>query len=99
MIPDSPCSVSNRLLCLCLLSQIQLKAQIKVEEFKLENGLSVILHEDHSKPEVFGVVAVKAGGKNDPENATGMAHYQEHMLFKGTEELGTIDWEKEKPIM
>ncbi|MFH2144036.1 MAG: insulinase family protein [Bacteroidota bacterium] len=72
---------------------------IKIEEYKLKNGLTIILHEDHSKPEVFGVVAVRAGGKNDPVDATGMAHYQEHMLFKGTQELGTTDWEKEKPII
>lgn len=71
--------------------------KIKVEEYKLANGLTVILHEDHSKPEVFGAIAVRAGGKNDPKDATGMAHYQEHMLFKGTETLGTTSWEKEKP--
>lgn len=70
---------------------------ISVTQYKLSNGLTVILNEDHSKPEVFGVVMVKAGAKNDPANATGMAHYMEHMLFKGTQELGTINWEKEKP--
>jgi predicted Zn-dependent peptidase len=73
------------------------KGTIKITQFKLENGLTVILNEDHSKPEVFGVVAVRAGGKNDPADATGLAHYMEHMLFKGTQSLGTIDWEKEKP--
>ena len=65
---------------------------LKVAQFKLDNGLTVILNEDHSKPEVFGVVAVRAGGKNDPADATGLAHYMEHMLFKGTQSLGTIDW-------
>ncbi|MFA8300498.1 MAG: M16 family metallopeptidase [Hyphomicrobiales bacterium] len=70
--------------------------QINYTKHKLDNGLTVILSEDHSKPEVFGVVSVNAGGKNDPADATGMAHYQEHMLFKGTTELGTTDWEKEK---
>jgi predicted Zn-dependent peptidase len=70
---------------------------LKIAQFKLDNGLTVILNEDHSKPEVFGVVAVRAGGKNDPADATGLAHYMEHMLFKGTQSLGTIDWEKEKP--
>ncbi|MCL3781027.1 insulinase family protein [Prolixibacteraceae bacterium JC049] len=69
---------------------------LKVTKFKLENGFTVFLHEDHSKPEVFGAVITKAGGKNDPEDATGMAHYQEHMLFKGTQTLGTTNWEKEK---
>jgi zinc protease len=70
---------------------------LKISQFTLENGLTIILNEDHSKPEVFGVVAVRAGGKNDPADATGLAHYMEHMLFKGTQTLGTIDWEKEKP--
>lgn len=68
-----------------------------IREFTLSNGLTVILDENHSQPEVFGLVIVKAGGKNDPADATGMAHYQEHMLFKGTTTLGTVSWEKEKP--
>lgn len=66
------------------------------EQFTLDNGLTVILNEDHTTPEVFGAVVCKAGGKNDPDDATGMAHYQEHMLFKGTEELGTTNWQAEK---
>lgn len=65
-------------------------------QFKLANGLTVILNEDHTKAEVFGLVVVKAGSKHDPADATGLAHYQEHMLFKGTTELGTRDWPKEK---
>lgn len=68
-----------------------------LHQFTLDNGLTVILDENHDKPEVFGYIVVKAGGKNDPADATGMAHYQEHMLFKGTTQLGTKDWEKEKP--
>ena len=68
-----------------------------IRQFTLPNGLTVILDEQHDQPEVFGLIAVKTGGKNDPADATGMAHYQEHMLFKGTTTLGTIDWEKEKP--
>ncbi len=80
-----------------LFSTIAFAQSIEVEEYELNNGLTVILHEDHYKPEVFGVVVVRVGAKNDPEDATGMAHYQEHMLFKGTGELGTTNWEKEKP--
>ena len=72
------------------------KSVINVESYTLDNGLTVILNEDHSKQKVFGVIAVKAGGKDDPVDATGMAHYQEHMLFKGTTELGTINWKEEK---
>lgn len=63
----------------------------------LKNGFTIILNEDHRLPKVFGLVVTKAGGKDDPANATGMAHYMEHMLFKGTTKLGTLDWEKEKP--
>lgn len=71
--------------------------QLQLNQYKLDNGLTVILNEDHTNPEIFGLIVSKVGGKNDPKDATGMAHYQEHMLFKGTQELGTTDWEKEKP--
>ena len=69
---------------------------LKVYSFKLDNGLTVILNEDHNTTSVFGAVAVKGGGKRDPKDATGIAHYLEHLLFKGTEELGTINYKKEK---
>jgi len=70
----------------------------KTEEYKLDNGFTLILHEDHTSPDVFGYIVVKAGSRNDPADQTGIAHYLEHMLFKGTQELGTTDWEKEKLI-
>ncbi len=70
---------------------------LQVDEFLLPNGLTVYLNEDNTKPEIFGIVVVKAGAKHDPEDATGIAHYQEHMLFKGNTEFGTVDWLKEKP--
>lgn len=69
---------------------------LKLKKTTLANGLTVFLIEDHNKPEIFGGVAVRAGGKTDPEDATGMAHYLEHMLFKGTTTLGTVDYAKEK---
>lgn len=75
------------------------KAQLpsfRPEVFQLENGLTVILNSHPYSSNVFGLVVVRAGSKNDPTDATGLAHYQEHMLFKGTQELGTIDWEKER---
>lgn len=72
---------------------------MKVTEYKLSNGLTVMLSENHDAPKVFGSVAVKAGGKNDPHDATGIAHYLEHVLFKGTQDMGTIDFEKEKPYL
>lgn len=68
---------------------------LNVKQYVLDNGLTVLLSENHNTPQIFGVIAVKAGGKNDPKEATGMAHYLEHMLFKGTREMGTWDYEKE----
>ena len=69
-----------------------------LKAFKLPNGLSVFIWEDHSSPDVFGLVSVKVGSKEDPEQYTGLAHYLEHMMFKGTDKIGALDWEKEKPI-
>jgi predicted Zn-dependent peptidase len=73
--------------------------KINIRQYKLSNGFTVILNEDHTKAEVVGVVVAKAGSKNDPADATGMAHYQEHMLFKGTETMGTTNWNAEKPYI
>lgn len=70
---------------------------IQVEEYQLDNGLTVMLNPDPFANRVFGAVAVNAGGSNDPADATGIAHYLEHLLFKGTTEMGTADFEKEKP--
>ena len=96
--------MTNKLFLIGFLSVLFLntnaqQAKLKVTTYKLDNGLTVILNEDHTKPEVFGLVAVKVGSKNDPADATGLAHYQEHMLFKGTEDLGTTNWENEKPFI
>jgi predicted Zn-dependent peptidase len=76
---------------------MQSNAQNTLKTKVLDNGLTVILNEDHRSPKVFGVVITKAGAKDDPWDAAGMAHYMEHMLFKGTSQLGTSDWEQEKP--
>ncbi len=68
-----------------------------VKEFKLKNGLTVWMNEDHSQPKVFGAVVVKAGAKDCPN--TGIAHYFEHMMFKGTDKIGTIDYASEKILL
>ena len=72
---------------------------LKVETFYIDNGLKVVLCEDHSAPTIHGTVYVHAGSKNDPLDATGMAHYFEHIMFKGTDKIGTTDWEKEKVFL
>jgi zinc protease len=71
---------------------------IGVQQFVLANGLTVLLSENHERPQVFGAVVVRTGGKNDPPDNTGMAHYLEHMLFKGTKTLGTSNWAAEGPL-
>ena len=68
---------------------------LQVKEFKLSNGMTVWLNEDHSQPKVFGAVVVKAGAKDCPN--TGIAHYFEHIMFKGTDRIGTVDYLAEKP--
>lgn len=70
---------------------------LKVKEYKLKNGLTVWLNEDHSQPKVFGAVVVKAGAKDCPD--TGIAHYFEHMMFKGTDKIGTVDYDAEKTLL
>ena len=69
-----------------------------LSEYKLDNGLTVLLWEDHDQPDVTGYVAVRAGAVDEPSEYTGLAHYLEHMLFKGTQKIGALDWEKERPI-
>jgi zinc protease len=65
--------------------------------YKLENGLSVYLLPDSNAKSTFGMVAIKAGSAQDPSDATGLAHYLEHLLFKGNGRLGTRDFQQEKP--
>lgn len=67
--------------------------------YTLENGLTVILAENNTKPRVQTLIATKAGSSSDPANNTGLAHYLEHMLFKGTDTYGTLDFAKEKVLL
>ncbi|MDR2118748.1 MAG: insulinase family protein [Tannerellaceae bacterium] len=75
----------------------ELPDPLQVKEYKLSNGLTVWLNEDHSQPKVFGAVVVKAGAKDTPN--TGIAHYFEHMMFKGTDKIGTINYPAEKVLL
>ena len=68
----------------------------KSKEFTLENGLKVYLYPNSNMPDVMGSVVVKGGASFDPLDAEGTAHYFEHMMFKGSENLGTIDYKAEK---
>lgn len=72
---------------------------LKTRIYTLSNGLKVYLSVNKEAPRVQTYIAVRAGSKNDPSDATGLAHYLEHMLFKGTDKYGTLDFEKEKVLV
>ncbi len=67
--------------------------------YTLKNGLTVILSVNKKEPRIFSFIATRAGSNTDPRTNTGLAHYLEHMLFKGTDKFGTLDWSKEKPLL
>jgi predicted Zn-dependent peptidase len=69
----------------------------KARFYTLKNGLTVILSTTSKDPRIQCYIATKAGSKTDPADHTGLAHYLEHMLFKGTDQFGSLDWAKEKP--
>ena len=68
---------------------------MKTRIYTLENGLKIYLSDYENAPRVHVYIPVKAGGKNDPATNTGLAHYLEHMMFKGTDKLGTLDFAQE----
>ncbi len=64
--------------------------------YKLDNGLTVYMTVYKNAPRIQTYIATRAGSKNDPKDATGLAHYLEHLLFKGTDKYGSKDYAKEK---
>ena len=67
--------------------------------YTLDNGLKVYLSKNTDEPKIQTYIAVRAGSNYDPKESTGLAHYLEHMVFKGTHKVGTADWEKEKAYL
>ncbi|NRF40583.1 pitrilysin family protein [Pedobacter foliorum] len=67
--------------------------------YTLKNGLTVILSQNTKEPTIEFRLSVRAGSNTDPRTATGLAHYLEHLLFKGTDKFGTMDYAKEKPFL
>ncbi len=72
---------------------------LNVRYYTFKNGLTLITSVNKKAPRINTMVAVKTGSKNDPSTNTGLAHYLEHMLFKGTDKYGSYDWSKEKPLL
>lgn len=71
----------------------------KTRIYTLDNGLKVYLSKNTKEPKIQTYVAVRTGSTNDPADNTGLAHYLEHMLFKGNSKLGALNWKKEKPLL
>ena len=67
--------------------------------YTLENGLKVFLSRNTLEPRITSLIAVRAGAADDPDSSTGLAHYFEHMMFKGNASLASLDWEKEAPLL
>ncbi len=71
----------------------------KTRIYTLKNGLQVYLSVNKDEPRAMSLIATRAGSLNDPIETTGLAHYFEHMMFKGTDEFGTSDWAQEKMLL
>ncbi|MFA4948113.1 MAG: pitrilysin family protein [Candidatus Krumholzibacteriia bacterium] len=87
-------------LSLLVLAQAQVAAQTleeKVKEFDLKNGMKFLVVERHEAPVAFCAVAFNVGAANEWPNVTGISHMLEHMMFKGTEMMGTKNFKKEAP--
>lgn len=67
--------------------------------YTLPNGLKVYLSVNKEKPRIQTYIAVRTGSRNDPAETTGLAHYLEHLMFKGTTHFGTTDYVREKPLL
>ena len=71
----------------------------KTRIYTLENGLKVYLSVNKDEPRIQTYIGVRVGSKNDPAETTGLAHYFEHLMFKGTKNFGTSDYAAEKPLL
>jgi zinc protease len=67
--------------------------------YTLENGLKIYLASNHDAPRIQVAIPIKAGSTYDPKETTGLAHYLEHLMFKGNSKIGALNWELEKPLL
>ena len=72
---------------------------LQTKIYTLDNGMKIFMSVNKEEPRIQTFMAVKVGSKNDPSETTGLAHYFEHLMFKGTEHFGTVDYEAEKPML
>jgi predicted Zn-dependent peptidase len=71
----------------------------RITEFKLYNGMKFLVMENHDAPVVSFFTYADVGGANEPDGKTGVAHFLEHLAFKGTTEIGTSNFQAEKPLL
>lgn len=71
----------------------------KARIYTLKNGLKVYLSQNTATPKIYTFIGVRAGSKNDPKGTTGLAHYFEHIMFKGTDQIGTANWQEESKFI
>jgi len=89
--------MKNAIFVLCLsvlFGNLTSAQQVTFEEFTLDNGLHVILHQDKSAPVIITSVMYHVGTKNENPNRTGFAHFFEHLLFEGTKNIKRGEWMK-----
>ena len=67
--------------------------------YTLSNGMKLYLARNTREPRINTAIAVRAGSADDPLDSTGLAHYFEHMMFKGNDRIASLDWEKERPLL
>jgi predicted Zn-dependent peptidase len=77
----------------------QANAPMEVQMQTLPNGLKLYMSVNKNEPRINTNIVVRAGAKNDPPDTTGLAHYLEHMMFKGTSQIGSLDWDKERELL
>ncbi len=70
-----------------------------VRTYILKNGLKVFLAQNFDAPKIQTYIPVRTGSNNDPSDNTGLAHYLEHMMFKGSTKIGTANWEQERILL
>ena len=89
--------------CICLISCNKYETvpgdPLETKMCTLPNGLKIFMSVNKEQPRLQTYIAVRVGSKNDPSETTGLAHYLEHIMFKGTESLGTQDFAAEKPLL
>ena len=72
---------------------------LQTKVYTLKNGMKIFMSVNKEQPRIQTYMAVRVGSKNDPSETTGLAHYFEHLMFKGTENFGTVDYEAEKLML